>query len=156
TLMLTAGTRTPRMMLTEAPVDGLSDGGRWRLPVMPPGAHARVRYQFTAERRGQFTLPDATVVMADPLRLWEDNHALPGHTTILVIPHVVALSGLPPASGTQSSASGPRSPGGSSGDLGTQVRPYVPGDDLRSIHWRVTARREELMVRQREPAIHGG
>ncbi|MDI7276830.1 MAG: DUF58 domain-containing protein, partial [Anaerolineae bacterium] len=34
------------------------------------------------------------------------------------------------------------------------VRPYVPGDTLRGIHWRTTARRDDLYVKEydREPA----
>ncbi len=31
------------------------------------------------------------------------------------------------------------------------VRPYQPGDPLRRIHWRTTARRGELIVREFEP-----
>ena len=30
------------------------------------------------------------------------------------------------------------------------ARPYVPGDSMRRIHWRATAHRDELMVRQEE------
>jgi len=39
---------------------------------------------------------------------------------------------------------------GRTGDDFYALRPYVVGDDLRRVHWRSTARRDELMVRQDE------
>jgi uncharacterized protein (DUF58 family) len=36
------------------------------------------------------------------------------------------------------------------------VRTYQQGDDLRKVHWRSTARRDELMVRVEERPWHGG
>lgn len=33
----------------------------------------------------------------------------------------------------------------------TAIRAYAPGDDLRRVHWPLTAHRGELMVRQEEP-----
>ena len=36
------------------------------------------------------------------------------------------------------------------------VRPYRHGDDLRKVHWRSTARRDELMVRVEERPWRGG
>lgn len=30
-----------------------------------------------------------------------------------------------------------------------EVREYIPGDELKSIHWKLSAKRDELMVRQR-------
>lgn len=36
------------------------------------------------------------------------------------------------------------------------VRPYRQGDDLRKVHWRSTARRDEIMVRLEERPWRGG
>jgi uncharacterized protein (DUF58 family) len=36
------------------------------------------------------------------------------------------------------------------------VREYQPGDALRTVHWKSTARRDELMVRVEERPWHGG
>lgn len=37
------------------------------------------------------------------------------------------------------------------GRPGASIRPYVRGDDLRTVHWAATAHRGELMVRQFDP-----
>jgi uncharacterized protein (DUF58 family) len=36
------------------------------------------------------------------------------------------------------------------------VRPYVPGDPARLVHWPTSARRGELVVREQEPAVVPG
>ena len=43
----------------------------------------------------------------------------------------------------------PSSPGG--GDTVRAVRPYVPGDPARLVHWPTSARRGSLVVREHEP-----
>lgn len=35
-----------------------------------------------------------------------------------------------------------------------EIREYIPGDDLKAIHWKLTAKQEKLMVRERLAAGH--
>ena len=35
-----------------------------------------------------------------------------------------------------------------------EIREYIPGDDLKSIHWKLSAKKDELMVRERLSAGH--
>jgi uncharacterized protein (DUF58 family) len=42
------------------------------------------------------------------------------------------------------------------GDAVRSVRPYVPGDPARLVHWPTSARRGELVVREQEPAVVPG
>jgi uncharacterized protein (DUF58 family) len=46
--------------------------------------------------------------------------------------------------------------GASGGDPDVGIRNYRNGDDIRTIHWRASARHDELMVRLEEPVSHGG
>ena len=40
-------------------------------------------------------------------------------------------------------------------DPGTEVRPYVPGDPSGRIHWKLTARHDEIWTRMEEPERKG-
>jgi Protein of unknown function DUF58 len=66
----------------------------------------------------------------------------------LVLPRFAALSERPHARELEASVSAPRS--GSGNEL-FGVREYRPGDPLRRIHWRSSARHGELIVREYEP-----
>jgi Protein of unknown function DUF58 len=66
----------------------------------------------------------------------------------LVLPRFAALSERPHARELEASVTAPRS--GSGNEL-FGVREYRPGDPLRRIHWRSSARHGELIVREYEP-----
>ena len=70
-----------------------------------------------------------------------------GTVTLLVQPHVIALDPRP--AGRARHLEGPVSDTGAARHAQTfhSLREYVPGDDIRRIHWRSTARTGTLMVR---------
>ena len=94
--------------------------------------------------------------IGDPFDLWEDNRNLEASAEVLVVPSVVALTGMPSSSGARSAASGRAVVGTVGGDPDIGVREYRNGDDIRTIHWRASARHDDLMVRLEEPVSHGG
>ncbi len=73
-----------------------------------------------------------------------------------MVPNVVSLTGMPSSSGARSAASGRAVVGTVGGDPDIGVREYRNGDDIRTIHWRASARHDDLMVRLEEPVSHGG
>ena len=72
-----------------------------------------------------------------------------------MVPTVVDLAGVPGSTGTRSAASDRARTGASGGDPDVGIRHYRSGDDIRTIHWRASARHDELMVRLEEPVSHG-
>ena len=66
----------------------------------------------------------------------------------LVLPRFAALTDRPQARELEASVAAPRA--GSGNEL-FGVREYRPGDPLRRIHWRSSARHAELIVREYEP-----
>jgi uncharacterized protein (DUF58 family) len=92
--------------------------------------------------------------MADPFGFFEVTHQHSSTTTIMVYPRASYLPDLElprgrasgRASSTERAATETITVGG--------LRDYVPGDNLRRIHWRATARHDRLMVREfdREPS----
>jgi uncharacterized protein (DUF58 family) len=149
-------TRTPAIEMSEPPVPGLTSGMRYLIAPLHAGESARIIYPVEARRRGRFVLGPAHIRVGDPFELWEDNRTLDAQTEVLVVPNVVALTGMPSSSGARSAASGRAAMGTVGGDPDIGVRPYRNGDDIRTVHWRASARHDDLMVRLEEPVSHGG
>ena len=148
--------RTRPLEVTEAATADLSAGVRCLLPPLKPGATAVVGYPLRAQRRGRFLVGPPAIRVTDPFGLWEDNRVIPARTEVMVVPLVVGLAGMPSAVGARSAASGSATAGTTGGDPDISIRRYNPGDDIRTIHWRASARHDELMVRLEEPVSHGG
>ncbi len=158
TLNLTnAGTtRTRTLELSEPPTVDLTAGMRCLLPGLRRGRSAQATYRLFATRRGRFELGPPLVRFSDPFALWEDVRVVDARTEVLVVPASVQLAGLPAGAGNRSAASGRAALGSVGGDPDIAVRSYRSGDDIRTIHWRASARHDELMVRLEEPVSHGG
>ncbi|MBO2456321.1 DUF58 domain-containing protein [Actinomadura violacea] len=116
--------------------------------VLPLGpARDRVRYLLSAPRRGAVEAGPLSLVRADPLGLVRAvRPADDVPVRLLVHPRHHRLAAVPAAGGggrDTSSAAVRASEGAFAG-----LREHVPGDDVRQIHWRTSARRGRLMVRE--------
>lgn len=121
-----------------------------RLPGSVRGYRALLEYELRSSRRGLFLVGPLRVTHGDPFGLVTTERRIAGPQPLIVTPRVTPL----PDAGLRSSSGD-----GSQHDLNllaTQradeliAREYRPGDPLRRVHWRQTARRGELMVRQEE------
>lgn len=99
-------------------------------------------------RRGPVEMRDWWLQRGDPLGLFKELKRGQDGEVALVLPRFTSLRPQPPVRELEASVTAPRA------GHGTEVfgvRPYQPGDPLRRIHWRTTARRGELIVREFEP-----
>ncbi len=102
--------------------------------------------EHEAARRGVMMLPDYTVASAFPFGFSERRHTLRDAHEVLVYPRVRAVR----------TAAIERTPGArlmprhrsNDGDEYMSLREYVPGDDIRLIAWRVSARVGTWMIRE--------
>jgi uncharacterized protein (DUF58 family) len=94
--------------------------------------------------------------VVDPLGLAAFDRELAGSDRLLVLPRVVGLRGLPPALATGAGTPGAALAHQGQGSSDVLVRPWRHGDELRRVHWRSTARHDELMVRLEERPWRGG
>jgi len=99
-------------------------------------------------RRGPVGVRGLTLERGDPLGFF--THDSPGVEAELglVLPRFTALAARPHARELEVSVAAPRA---GSGTEMFGVREYRPGDPLRRIHWRSSARHGELIVREFEP-----
>lgn len=113
---------------------------------IPPHRAGLIRVSETLARRGVYTLPPLDIVSGFPCGLVERRRALTDSLEIVVYPRVTAIraGALEQLSGTRHV---PRLIIGDGTDF-FSMRDYVPGDDLRHIAWRVSARRGTLTVKE--------
>lgn len=109
------------------------------------------RTEGACTRRGLYTLGPTTTRASDPLGLCSVELLQPDSSVLLVLPPVLPLPGIEIAPGglTREGRLHRRTALETTISAET-VRQYTPGDPLRSIHWRTSARREDLFVRQFE------
>src|SRR5947209_256971 len=133
-------------------------GGSCRAVVAHPPRNGAVQpsYPLHPVQRGVHSLGPLIARITDPLDLAQYGPTLAGHSRLVVIPAVVSLTGLPAGGGLGTSEAAGGRMGFGPGQDEVVVRSYRQGDDLRRVHWRTTARRDELMVRVEEWAQRGG
>jgi uncharacterized protein (DUF58 family) len=114
--------------------------------VFSAGWHTTRRVERVA--RGVLQAGDWTLETGDPLGLFTHVETRPQAELALVLPRFTSLAETPLVRETEASVAALRA--GPGNEL-FGVREYRPGDPLRRIHWRSSARRGELVVREYEP-----
>jgi uncharacterized protein (DUF58 family) len=118
-----------------------------RCPRLDPGSTVTMDTTMTFRDRGLHSLEGIDVTTTFPFGLFEKTVRLPAHTPVLVYPTI----GITPRSSGKPATDGGLA-GGSRGTSGlSHVRDYQIGDDPRFIHWKHSARRARLVVREPEP-----
>jgi uncharacterized protein (DUF58 family) len=116
---------------------------------IPAGGTAMVTTRLVAARRGVIELSDIRVTCAFPFGFL--NHAihLRAPEQLVVYPHIGVLNrhlALRYREAIESGAMTANIRGGNDEFYG--LREYRSGDNIRSIHWRSTARTNQLMIRE--------
>jgi uncharacterized protein (DUF58 family) len=98
--------------------------------------------------RGQYRIDPMVVRTGDPFGLFESVASVGPGAGLLVYPEVQPLPAwsLPPAAIEGAAARAHQGPHLT--PLATGIRPYTPGDAFNRIHWRSSARHQELQVKE--------
>lgn len=138
-------------------VGGAVVSAGWRTELqfvvsMLPYQRMRRRFALHCDQRGEHIFGPAELRSGSPLGTREQRREIRNETTLLVYPKVAPLSEplvaarvpVPDRRVPRSLALDPTRVVG--------VRRYLPGDPIRHIDWRATARHGDLLVRVHEPA----
>lgn len=111
----------------------------------------RLRYRLRCAARGAYVLGPVTLRTGDPFGFVEVETTLPLYDRLLVYPRIVPVErlGLP----SLRPFGDARDPRRLFEDVSRAagVRPYTPQDSQRHIHWKASARTQQLQTRIYEP-----
>ena len=121
--------------------------------VVPPlGIRGTYRWsvQTPCLARGEFRLGPMTLVSGDPFGLFLTPRRLAATSSVVVYPATVEVPNIEMPVGVLSGGEARRRRAHFVTTNAAGVREYAPGDSFNRIHWRSTARRDHLMVKEFE------
>lgn len=140
-------------------VDSFDKGrrrARFLVAPLAAGEVARGAYRLPTERRGVFELGPLVLERHDPFGIAATTVEIARVTELTVYPRVDEIEPLPSTLGQDPMAGADHPTSlGPAGDEFYSLREYEVGDDLRRVHWKSTAKLDELMIRQDEMPWQG-
>lgn len=150
-LVRNPGTARTGALLLDLPVGASTQ--RYDLPGLAAGAEHEETFTIRTQRRGVIAVGPALTRRGDPLGLLSRDVRWSGVREVLVRPPMLPLESL--GGGLLRDLEGVSTESVSQADLAFHaLREYVPGDDLRHVHWRSSAKlssstgASSLLVRQ--------
>ena len=135
-------------------VESIGRLGERRARLSRHGRFLLARYVLPAVSRGRYRIEAARAVFEDPFGFARAEVQLGAESTFLVYPRLVELDRLFSQAGGGAQAGGRVLLRRTAGFDLHSVREYQQGESLRKVHWRTTARRGTLMVKELEDAPH--
>jgi uncharacterized protein (DUF58 family) len=112
---------------------------RYGISSLAPGAAHEESFTIRTERRGVISVGPAMTRRGDPVGIFSRDVVWTPVREVLVRPHLVPMESL--GAGLLRDLEGVSTDAVSQSDLAFHaLREYVPGDDLRHIHWRSSAK----------------
>lgn len=151
-----AGGRRSTPVLTLVDPIGDRAGARLLLAPLAPGRIGRAAYRLPTRQRGEIPVGPLRVEVTDPFGLARRSRVVAERSRLIVLPHVNVVPPLRQPAGSEPLSGQEGRPGlGQAGDEFHSLRPYVVGDDLRRVHWPMSARTDDLVVRHDDEPRQG-
>jgi uncharacterized protein (DUF58 family) len=146
---------TPPGTWHDALPKGLSGRAEGVFPALGSGLRRSERvvdlsYTVRGVKRGVHSIGPLRVRTSDPFGLARRSTVFGERTSVVVAPAIIDLPPLTDFAGAAGGTLHTTTNQLGQGADNLVARPYVSGDSMRRIHWRATAHRDELMVRQEE------
>ena len=143
----------PHLVVNDNPGTLYSGYENMRLLSLRPGERRSLDYRIRGMNRGSYRIGPITVHYSDPLGFFPVSATVPAEIRLIVYPsilpvHVPMDAGLP--AGTITAASRIYE----DPTRYRSVREYVPGDEMRRINWKVSARTGRLHSNEWLPTIN--
>lgn len=109
-----------------------------------------IEFNLRARRRGHYPVGPIRLVTGDGLGLFQVRREVVSRHRITVYPRVIPITNLPVPLGQPFGHVRTRQKAFADPSSLAEIRPYRPGDSPRHIHWRTSARRGELHLKEFE------
>lgn len=147
-----AGSRTLRGMIRDGWRPSAGAAPSLAAIALRPGSRTTLTTTLTPQRRGDVAAGPVTVRSLGPLGLAGRQRSVTAPCTVRVLPPFLSRKHLPEKLARLRELDGQhRSMLRGQGTEFDSLREYVLGDDVRSIDWRSTARRSDVLVRTWRP-----
>jgi len=123
------------------------------LVKLRPGERKILSYTIESQHRGQYTVGPAVIQGSDPLGLFPFRTRAAESQTLIVYPEVLPLS-LPNSEGLPAGTIRVENPVYEDVTRYRSLREYLPGDSLRRVNWKASARTGKLFVTDYLPLLH--
>lgn len=137
------------------PFDGGRRLARFSIAPLAGGESRRSSYLLPTTRRGVYKLGPLELEVLDPFGLAGSRRVTSIESTLTVHPNYELVPVAGPSAHREDDRRQQRPVLGKGGSEFFMLREYVPGDDLRHVHWPSTARLDDLVIRQPENVPRG-
>lgn len=109
-----------------------------------------INFKLVARRRGHYTVGPIQVRLGDPFGLFAGKREFQSRSSVTIYPRVHRIDGLGIPLSQPFGPVRTREKAFEDPSNQAEIREYRPGDNPRHIHWKASARRGELMLREYE------
>ncbi len=108
--------------------------------------------QLPCKYRGAYEIGVREIRLSDYLGLFSFRQKVGPLAMLTVYPRIIPLATFPVLTGSEGEMVVHGARGSECTDSISDIRKYASGDRLRSVHWKLSAKKEELMVKNYEQA----
>ena len=128
-------------------ISATSPNGGTVLPFLAAGSTGETGLELVFTARGRHQVGRIRISSPFPVNFFTRYWEFTLHDTVLVFPEPLPLTGFSAADGAESTGETVRTIRGLDGEL-EGIRTYSGTEPLRLIHWRLSARDHELLVKE--------
>ena len=112
-----------------------------------PSRSIREEIDFTISYRGQYKIGIKEIIATDMTGLFTIKRQLKDAVEVTVMPKIVEISHLPLATNIMSESSSRYDMKDEDYAIISDIRQYQQGDSIKRVHWKLTAKRNEWLVK---------
>ena len=119
--------------------------------AVPPLGKCRISAAAMHRYRGSYVAEISRIAVCDPLRIIRISRKMAGEETLVFLPRRVDIGEISAEARSENSSNPVPLLKGEREDF-SHVREYLPGDIMQLVHWKLTAKQDDLMIKQYDEA----